>query len=144
MTSKNSDVDARIRIGGDASGQIAVGNRIAQTSTRIERGTITEVELTQLRTLLDDLRARVAAEAPPERRAGAVERVDELAEAITAEQPDIGTVRYVLHWFRDKVGPLAGAVRDLVLNPLVAKVVGVAGDVAAKDFERFLHDVTGA
>ena len=100
--------------------------------------------MSELQLLLDDLRARIATEAPPERRDGAVERVEELAEAITAEQPDIGTVRYVLNWFRDKVGPLAGAVRDLVLNPLVAKVVGAAGDVAAQDFERLLRDVTGA
>jgi hypothetical protein len=143
MTSKDRRVEARIRIGGDASGQIAVGNRITQTSTRIERPDVGEAELADLRTLLDELRAYVAAEAPAERREGAVERIDELAEAITAEQPDLGTVRYVLNWFRDKVGPLAGAIRDMVFNPLVAKVVGAAGDVAAKDFERLLHDVTG-
>ncbi|MGI5133174.1 hypothetical protein ACQEVB_40680 [Pseudonocardia sp. CA-107938] len=144
MTSKDNSVKARIRIGGDASGQIAVGNRITQTSTRIERPEVSDAELAELQALINDLRTRIATEAPPERRDGAVERVDELAEAITAEQPDIGTVRYVLNWFRDKIGPLAGAVRDLVLNPLVAKVVGAAGDVAAKDLERLLHDVMGA
>jgi hypothetical protein len=144
MTSKDTSVDARIRIGADASGQIAVGNRITQTSTRIERPEVSAAELAELQTLLDDLRARIASEAPPERRDGAVERVDELATAITAEHPDVGTMRYVLNWFRDKVGPLAGAVREMVLNPLVAKVVGAAGDVAAKDFERLLQDVTGA
>lgn len=137
-------INARIRIGGDLSGQMAVGTRITQTSTRIEHGTVSEAELTELRDLLSGLRAQVSDEAPPERRAGALERIDELADAITADEPEIGTVRYVLQWFRDKVGPLAGAVKTLVLNPLVAKVVGAAGDVAAADFERLLHDLTGS
>jgi hypothetical protein len=144
MPQKDNHVEARIRIGGNASGQIAVGNRITQSSIQIERGEVTESDLTELRILLDELRDRVAAEAAPDHRTGAVERVDELTEAITAEQPDIGTVRYVLKWFRTKVGPLASVVRDLILNPLVAKVVGAAGDVAAEDFERLLHEVTGA
>jgi hypothetical protein len=40
----------------------------------------------------------------------------------------------VLGWFREKVPALADAVRNLVLNPLVSRIVRAAGDVAAADF----------
>ena len=88
------------------------------------------------------MRARVATAAPPDQRDSALERIDELAETIDAAEPEIGTVRYVLGWFTRKIPALAGTVRDLVLNPLVSRVVGAAGNVAAADFEQFLHDIT--
>lgn len=104
---------------------------------------VSEAELADLQALIEGLRARVAADAPSEQRESALERVDELAEAVTAEVPELGTARYVIGWFRKKIPTLAGAVRDLVLNPLVSRVVGAAGDVAAADFQQFLHDMTG-
>jgi hypothetical protein len=140
-----SRVHAVIKIDGNVGGQVAVGNEITQNIEQFNRTEpVTEAELADLRALIASLRAQVAANTPPECRESALERIDELAEAVTAEQPELGTARYVLEWFRKKVPALAGAVRDLVLNPLVSRIVGAAGDVAAADFQRFLHDMTGA
>ena len=138
----DSPVRAVIRVRGGVSGQIAAGNKIVQKLERHDGGgTATDADRADLRELLDALRARVAAESPPEQCTGALERVDELTDALTTEEPEIGTVRYVLGWFRKKAPALAGAVRDLILNPLVSRIVGAAGNVAAADFEQFLHDV---
>ena len=51
-------------------------------------------------------------------------------------------MRYILNWFGRKIPALAGSVRDLVLNPLVSRVVGAADDVAAADLKQFLHEIT--
>jgi hypothetical protein len=132
-----------IKVGGGVHGQIAVGNGIVQNLERNRGGTVTDADQADLRALLHALRVQVAAEAPSDRRAGALERVDELTEALTTEEPEIGTVRYVLGWFRKQVPALAGTVRGLVLNPLVSRIVEAAGDVAAADFEQFLRDLPG-
>jgi hypothetical protein len=143
--SDTSRVHAVIKIDGSVAGQVAVGNDITQNIEQFSRTEpITDAELADLRALIADLRAQVAADSPPECRESALERIDELAEAVTADQPELGTARYVMGWFRKKVPALAGAVRDLVLNPLVSRIVGAAGDVAAADFQHFLHDITGA
>lgn len=146
MTEKDtSRVHAAIKIDGNVGGQVAVGNDITQNIGQFNRTEpVTDAELADLRALIAGLRAQVAANTPPEFRESALERIDELAEAVTAEQPELGTARYVLGWFRKKVPALAGAVHDLVLNPLVSRIVGAAGDVAAADFQHFLHDMTGA
>jgi hypothetical protein len=133
-------VRAAIKIGGGVRGQIAVGNNISQ-KMRHDSTPVTDAERAELQALLDDLHAQVATAALAEQRDGALERVDELAESITAAQPEIGTMRYVLRWFHQKIPTLAGTVQKLVLNPLVSRVVGAAGDVAAADFEQFLHDL---
>jgi hypothetical protein len=94
-----------------------------------------------LQALPEALRLHVADEAPSERRANALEPLDEITDALTAEEPEVGTVRYVVAWFRRTLPALAEAVQNTVLNPLVSRIVGVACDVAASDFERFLNDL---
>ncbi|WP_298797593.1 hypothetical protein [uncultured Pseudonocardia sp.] len=131
---------AAIKVKGDVSGQIAVGNNISQ-KMRHDSTPVTDSERAELHALLSELRAHVAAAAPPEQVDGALERIDELAESVTAAEPEIGTVRYVLRWFRRNIPALAGTVQKLVLNPLLSRIVGAAGDVAAADFEQFLHDI---
>jgi hypothetical protein len=138
---ESGGVRAAIKVGGGVRGQIAVGNDIVQ-EMRHDSAPITDVERAELGALLDGLRSRVAAEAPLDQRDGALERIGELAETINATEPEVGTLRYVLGWFTRKIPALAGTVRDLVLNPLVSRVVGAAGNVAAADFEQFLQDIT--
>lgn len=144
MTKRDTGrVHAVIRIDGNNTGQIAVGGDINQNIEQFNRTEpVTDAEIADLQALIADLRLQVQANTSPECREGALERIDELAEAMTAEQPELGTARYVLDWFRKKVPAMAGAVRTLILNPLVSRIVGAAGDVAAADFQHFLHDIT--
>jgi hypothetical protein len=145
MTTDPTDrVRTVVKIDGDVGGQVAIGHGITQSILQVHRtDTVTEAELADLSALIDDLRSRVAADTPPELRTSALERIDELAEAVTAEKPELDTARYVMGWFHRKVPTLASAVRTLILNPLLSRVVGAAGDVAAADLQHFLHDISG-
>ena len=129
--------EIRATISGNISGQVAVGKHITQTQVSgAERPTVTEAELEQLRQLLADLKAKVAAEAPPEKKDAALERVQELEEAVTAEEPDLTTMEYVKKWFVKHLPGLAGAVTSVVIHPIVGKLVEAAGDALAAEFRR--------
>jgi len=121
--------------GSDVSGQVAVGEGITQAqAVGVGRPEVTETDLAELRRLLADLRARVAAGAPPDRRDAALERVDELEEAITAEEPDLTTVEYVRGWFVRHLPGLAGAVTGIIVDPVVGKLVEAAGQEIHANF----------
>jgi hypothetical protein len=130
----NNRISATIT--GPVSGQVAVGNHISQVSTRVEAGQPSPAELAVLRQLLAELKQRVVAEAPPEKQPAALERVAELEEAITAEEPDLSTMEYVKGWFARQLPGLAGAVVSVIVNPIVGKLVESAGDMLAGEFRR--------
>lgn len=113
--------------GAITNGQLAVGNANVQTQT-VTPAPATDAELAELRAMFEALKARVAADAPPERREAAFERVEELERATFAEQPDLTTIQYVGKWFADNLPRLAGAVAGVVVHPIVGKLVGAAGD----------------
>lgn len=123
-------------ITGDVSGQVAVGKQIAQTYTAGGGGGLSEEERTQLAALFAGLKARVAAEAPDDQRSSATERVDELADALAGEEPDLDTVQYVKRWFVRRLPHLAGLVTSVLVNPIVGKLVQSAGDVAFAELAR--------
>lgn len=116
-----------------SGGQVAVGKDIAQNQT-VGTAAISSEELAQLRTAFSELAAEVEAQAPPERRAAAVERVAELEQAVLADEPDVTTIQYVGRWFRSNLPQLAGAVVSIVVNPIVGKLVGAAGDALVAEF----------
>jgi hypothetical protein len=120
------------QITGAVSGQVAVGKRIAQHQTT-GAADVTPDELAQLRQAFADLRADVAAQAPPERQAAAVERVEELEQAVLAEEPDMTTIAYVGRWFKTNLPGLAGAVTGIVVHPVVGRIVGAAGNAIAAE-----------
>ncbi len=127
----------RATISGDISGQVAVGKGITQTQTiGAARPKVTETDLAELRQALADLRARVAAEAPPEKKDAALERVDELEEAVTAKEPDLATMEYVKGWFVKNLPGLAGAVTHVIVHPIVGKLMEAVGDALAAEFRR--------
>jgi hypothetical protein len=127
----------RATISGDISGQVAVGKGITQTQTiGAARPEVTETDLAELRQALADLRAKVAAEAPPEKKDAALERVEELEDALTAKEPDLATMEYVKGWFAKNLPDLAGAVTSVVVHPTVGKLVEAAGDALAAEFRR--------
>ena len=124
-------------ISGDVGGQVGVGKAINQTQT-VGAGaarTVTDAELAELRQAFAELRAQVSAEAPPERKGAAVERIDELEEAIIADEPDLTTVDYVKRWFARNVPRLAGTVTGVIVNPIVGMLVGAAGDAVVREFQ---------
>ncbi len=130
-------VGHRLVITGDVSGQVAVGEGITQTQTTgAARPEVTEADLAELRQALADLKAQVEAGSPPEKKEAALERVEELEEAITAEEPDLTTMEYVKRWFVKNVPALAGAVTGVVVHPIVGKLVEAAGDAMATEFRR--------
>ena len=122
-------------ITGDVSGQVAVGKHIAQQQT-VGAADLSADELAQLRQAFADLRASVAAQAPPERRAAAVERVEELEQACLADEPDMTTIAYVGRWFQTNLPALAGAVTSIFVHPVVGRVVGAAGEAIAAELRR--------
>ncbi|MCK4472391.1 MAG: hypothetical protein KAW49_11475 [Anaerolineae bacterium] len=133
---KSGDV-IRATISGDVSGQVAVGKGITQAQTiGAARPEVTEADLAELRQALADLKAQVEAGSPPEKKEAALERVEELEEAITAEEPDLTTMEYVKRWFVKNVPALAGAVTGVVVHPIVGKLVEAAGDAMATEFRR--------
>lgn len=80
----------------------------------------------------------MTAEAPPEQRDAALERVDELQDAVIAQVPDLTTIAYVQRWFTRNLPKLAGAITGLIVHPLVGRVVESAGDLVAAEFrDRF-------
>ena len=133
---KRSGDEIRATISGDVSGQVAVGKDIEQKQIIGARPQVTEADLEAIRQMMADLRAQVTAQAPPDKKDPALERVDELEEAITAKEPDLTTMEYVKKWFAKHLPQLAGAVTSVVLNPIVGKVVEAVGEVAATEFRK--------
>ena len=134
---KESGDVIRATISGAISGQVAVGKGITQTQTiGAAPPQVTEAELAQLRQVLADLKAKVVAEAPPDKKDAALERVDELEEALTAKEPDLATMEYVKRWFIKNLPGLTGAVTSVVVHPIVGKLVEAAGDALAAEFRR--------
>src|SRR5687767_4129092 len=78
--------------------QVAVGKDINQQQTHVATA-LTPAEMAQLLSMFDELRMKVEHEAPPEEKEKALERVEELKEAVTAKKPDLTTIEYVRNWF---------------------------------------------
>ena len=124
-------------ISGPVTGQAAIGKDIQQTyTTGATPPQVTAEDLAALRQALAALKAQVAAEAPPDKKDAALERVDELEAAVTAPEPDLSTMEYVKGWFLRNAPQVAGAVTGLVVNPIVGKVVEAAGEGLAAEFRR--------
>jgi len=143
LSRKRTGDEIAATITGPNQGQIAVGSNITQHQSTVSMAVeVTAEERAELAQAFADLRAQVLAQAPAQRGAQALERIDELEEAITAAEPDVTTMRYVKGWFAKHLPGLAGAVVGVVVNPVVGKLVAAAGDVAAAQFQQLLSDRT--
>lgn len=122
---------------GDVPGQVAIGKEIHQAHVVGEgRPDISDAEREDLRRAFAELRAQVAATAPAESKDSALERVDELEEAVTADEPDISTMEYVKRWFARKLPGIVGTVTGVLVHPVVGKLVHAAGEAAVSEFNR--------
>ncbi len=122
---------------GDNVSQVAVGKNIQQQQNSSSTQ-VTEADLRQLQALFDDFKQQIEQQAPPDKKAAALERVDELQQEITSQKPELSTFDYVKNWFGKNLPGLLGGVTSLIVNPLVGKVVeavsGLAADAIRKRF----------
>jgi hypothetical protein len=116
--------------------QVAVGHHIEQSQVHGAPPVMTEAEMIQLRQMFEELKAKIAQEAPAAEKDKALERVDELHEAVTAKEPDLTTMEYVRNWFVKKLPSVAGSVVSLIVHPLVGKLVEVGGEAIATTFRK--------
>ena len=128
--------DFDVSIGGSVSGQVAIGHDINQRYVSIQSAvpTVTEADLAELRRAVEAVRAQIIAEVPSGKQAAALERIDELQEAVVAGKPDLTTLQYIRGWFGRNLPKLAGSVTGLIIHPVVGKIVEAAGDMAASQF----------
>ncbi len=125
---------------GNVAGQVAVGKNISQTHQVAATEPVTDAEREQLRMLFEQLRSELAAQAPPEQKEAAIERLQELEEAVQAEEPDLNTMEYVKRWFLRKLPTFAGLVTGVLVNPVVGKMVQSAGDSAVEHLDRLTKE----
>ncbi|MFD0201677.1 MULTISPECIES: hypothetical protein [Saccharothrix] len=123
-----SDNRFRLRVGGDISGNVVVGDNNTVTNAPVR---LDAREAEDLAALFARLRARLGEDDDAARA-----KVDELEEAIIDGEPDLATMESVRNWFGRKMPRLAASVSELILNPIVAKLVGAAGAGLAAEFTR--------
>ncbi|HYO36009.1 MAG TPA: hypothetical protein VER97_08040 [Geodermatophilus sp.] len=135
----------QVSVGGSVPGQFVVGdrNKLTHIETSHQAPAVTEADLADLRRAVEEVKAKIRADASPEQQDAALERVDELEQAVVAEEPDLTTLQYVRNWFVKNLPQLAGAVTGLVVHPVVGKVVEAAGDLAASQFRQLFGGSTG-
>lgn len=121
---------------GDNAQQVAVGKNINQQQQIGSSVEVTQADLEKVSELFADLKQKIAAEAPPEKKEAAIERVNEMEEEIVSQNPDVSTMEYVRGWFGKNLPGLLGAVTSVVVNPIVGKVVEAAGGLAAEEIRR--------
>lgn len=132
-----------VHIGGNVSGQVAVGNHNIQHAQRIQ-APVSTAELTELLTALRaEIAELLAGTGPDDPAAGTLDgqadaKLDELAEALTGDEVDLATVEHVQGWFRRKLPRCVAAVNRVILGPVVARLVAEGGDQLAAEFTRRL------
>lgn len=138
QVSSNISGNVSARISGNVSGQVAIGNNISQTQILGESESIevTPEELILLKQLFEELKVRITLEVEPSKQSSALERIDELQEAVTPEKINLTTMEYVKQWFMKSLPKISGAVTSVIIHPIVGKLVEASGDVAAEEFRR--------
>ena len=136
MSSQGSGDHISATISGTVSGQVAVGKDIAQSQQIGAPAELSEEERMALAQAFADVQDQIRAAAPPETSAAALERLDELEEAVGAPEPDLSTMEYVSGWFAKNLPSVAGAIAGIVVHPVVGKMVSAAGEALAGEFKR--------
>jgi serine/threonine protein kinase len=124
-----------IQIGNISGGQVSLG---FGGSPPQPSGALPQLEnhLAVVRERLGHLKAQVEAEAPSEKKEAALERLEELTEAISATAPDLDTIAYVKSWFAKNIPSLTEAVTAVVVHPSVSELMAAAGETVATEFRR--------
>jgi hypothetical protein len=109
--------------------QVGVGKDIHQTQ-------ITAAERAQLDDLFAELAAEVAVKAPADQRAAAVAKVQDLKDSLTAAKPDLDRGEQAKRWLLDHLPGIGEALTGTFVNPILGKLVGLAGEAIAAEFKR--------
>ncbi len=120
---------------GDHASQVAVGKNNRQTQTTIS-AKVSEADLRQVASLFDDLKKQIEQEAPPDKKAAAIERVEELKQEVTSPKPQVVTMEYVKNWFTKNLPSLLGGVTSIMINPIVGKVIEASTGIAAEALKK--------
>lgn len=123
------------QIGSISGGQVNIGPGRASLPGELEPPKLAD-DLAAVRRKLAELRARLEADAPPDKQAAALERWAELAEALTASPPDLDTLAYGRSWVAKNIPVLSQALLNLLACPEVARLMAAAGDSVAAEFRR--------
>jgi pyrimidine deaminase RibD-like protein len=128
----------QISVGGAVGGNVVVGreNQIISSPTNAPKPSA--AELTAFRSAVDQVKARLATEAPADAATEAAAHLDELHAAATAPTPDVSTMVRVRDWFVDHLPTFIGAVTGLLVHPVVGALVKSAGDAVSAEFHRRL------
>ncbi|GIK36658.1 MAG: hypothetical protein BroJett011_04910 [Chloroflexota bacterium] len=123
-----------VQIGTISGGQVSlgVGSRPPSEPTRPQIENYQAVIHEQLQ----QLKTKVAAEAPADKKSAALERLDELSEALTATPPDLDTLAYVKSWFGKNIPALTEAVTAIMIHPSVGQLMAAAGEPVAGEYLR--------
>lgn len=125
-----------VRIGGDVTGQVIIGNNNFQYWQRIQAlGPASAEELAELRAAIATVRTSLSGESEQTADQAAA-KLDELEGALTSENVDIPTVEHVEGWFRRKLPKIANMLNKIILGPIVAKLVAAGGDQLVAEFTR--------
>ncbi|MCB0165028.1 MAG: hypothetical protein KDI79_12425 [Anaerolineae bacterium] len=131
-----SESTISVNVGGDLSGQLAIGTGHNQTQSIIPgQPIVTEIDRNKLRQRLADLKQRIEFELPPEYHKLALEHVTELETAIL-NALDVETVSYVKHWFTKKTPEFAELISGIIADPVVVRQFEAAGGAVAEEFRR--------
>ena len=134
-TARGDSIQATI---GDNASQVAVGKNIHQQQVN-GSSAVTEADLQQVRALFADFKKQIELQAPPDKKAAALERVDELQQEVLSKKPELSTFDYVKKWFSKNLPGLLGGITSLVVNPIIGKVVeagaGLAVNALKQHFE---------
>lgn len=118
-------VSGNISVGGHFSGAAAIGTDIRQ---QVYLSALTDAERAELRSEVEQLRAAMLEEAPPDLKEEASQRADELAAAVLTDRPDLSTLERLRDWIGERMPQLASAFTTLVLHPVLGKLVAAGGD----------------
>lgn len=121
---------------GDHAHNIAAGKNVSQMTSQHSNNPITQNDLAAVQDIFKSLMQQVQKQSPPEKRASAIERVEELEETIVSEQPDLTTMEYIKKWFEKNLPDLAGAIVSVLVHPVVGKIVEAAGELTSGELKR--------
>jgi serine/threonine protein kinase len=121
-----------LQIGDVYGGQVSLNSGLVQPQEPVEPAA---ADLTPLHDGLADLKRRIEASDSATKPAE-LERLRELAEALTATPPDLDTMAYTKRWFAKNKPALDQAIDDLILHPVVKRLIAVAGQSVSAEYKR--------